>query len=217
MWVVCFPRRCRLGRRPMTDSESDDGTHERFGHDLLVPRTPLAATGRPTDNANILHLALPLLYAKRGTLHRRWGKGRATFSGGCSTSSTSLAAARAGVHEPRPSTINFDWFMRGNPHPLHSGAGLRRTRLAIFGQRDSSDDQTEWRLTQYVALLLSVQSMRARICGTFAAFRSNPCQLQERASEAARATGAVAICNLVEHGVHDDFLVALRTIRNKSC
>lgn len=90
----------------------------------------------------------------------------------------------------------------------------------FFGQRDSSDDRDRMAYHfEYVTLLVSgAIDAQARILRhvysipvkpKYASFKN------ESFMKRLRAAGAVAICDLVEHGVHDDFLVALRTIRNK--
>ncbi len=218
-------------RRPMTDSEVTVMAHDRFGHDLLVTTDPLLLQlSDSTDNANILtpSLALPLthLYLRsRGHFIYDVGEnGQATFNRGLFY----LVQLRSLLPELWP-------FMRAAAKQDSSSTGLcaairiRCIRALqaqdelgwlFFGQRDSSDDRDRMAYHfEYVTLLLSgAIDAQARILRhvysipvkpKYASFKN------ESFLKRLRAAGAVAICDLVEHGVHDDLLVTLRTIRNK--
>jgi hypothetical protein len=90
----------------------------------------------------------------------------------------------------------------------------------FYGQRDSSADRDRMAYHfEYVTLLMSgAIDAQARILRHIYSIPVKPKYASfknESFMKRLRAAGAVAICDLVEHGVHDDFLVALRTIRNK--
>ena len=205
--------------------------HERFGHDLLVTTDPLLLQlSDSTDNANILPppLALPLthLYLRsRGHFIYDVGESaQARFNRGLFY----LVQLRSLLPELWP-------FMRAATKQDSASTGLcaairiRCIRALqaqdelgslFFGQRDSSDDRDRMAYhLEYLTLLVSgAIDAQARILRhvysvpvkpKYASFKN------EDFMKRLRAAGAVSICDLVEQGVHDDFLVALRTIRNK--
>jgi hypothetical protein len=218
-------------RRPMSDTEMLVMIHERFGHDVLVTTDgSLLQLSSATDNANILPptLALPLAHLYLRSRGKFLNRVADDFQGTFNRGLFYLVLLRALLPELWP-------FMRtaSNQFPqtgvLCSAIRIRCIRALeaqdelgrlYFGQRSSWDDldRMAYHFDYVTLLLLGAIDAQARIVRQVYGVAVKPkyaSYKNENFMKKLRAASAVKICDLVESGVHHDFLEILRTIRNK--